>query len=236
MDQTTTKADTAMEKRVSTFLTVAHRFQIESTEDLTEANDQLIGIKTLRLEIGRWFKPMHEAAKLTVKEIKDKWVSFDQPLIDAVKIHEKSISVYYRLLEAERIEAQKKIDDSTREKAREALKILEEKEKEKKKDARDALAEGDLTKYQEIVKKVEPLPIVETPKEVDTLPEVPTLKDSTLVRRWKFRIIDAAQVPIEFRKIDEVKIGQYVRAMKKDAAIPGIEVYYEDTVSSRIKE
>lgn len=236
MEQTTTKADMAMEKRAATFLTVAHGFHIESKEDLAEANDQLIGIKTMRQEIGRTFKPMHEAAKLTVKEIRDKWVSFDQPLIEAGKVHEKGISVYYRLLETERRDAQKRIDDLTREKAREALKILEEKEEEKKKAAKEALVEGDLTKYQEIVKKVEPLPIVETPKEADTLPEVPTLKGSTLVRRWKFRIIDAAQVPIEFRKIDEVKIGQYVRAMKKDAVIPGVEVYHEDTVSTRIEE
>lgn len=48
------------------------------------------------------------------------------------------------------------------------------------------------------------------------------------VRRWKWRLVDAAQVPREFLVPDDVKIGQYVRAMKSSGAIPGVEIYAVD--------
>lgn len=47
---------------------------------------------------------------------------------------------------------------------------------------------------------------------------------------WKFRIIDAAKLPRKFLMADEVAIGQYVRANKENAAIPGVEVYGEDGI------
>lgn len=44
---------------------------------------------------------------------------------------------------------------------------------------------------------------------------------------WKFRIVDVALVPRNMLIPDEVKIGQYVRAMKSASNIPGVEVYSE---------
>jgi len=40
-------------------------------------------------------------------------------------------------------------------------------------------------------------------------------------------------IPREYLKLDEIKINQVVRNLKEKAAIPGIEVYYEDNVTSR---
>jgi hypothetical protein len=40
-------------------------------------------------------------------------------------------------------------------------------------------------------------------------------------------------VPREFLKVDDVKVGQYVRAMKSTGAIAGIEIYSEDDESVR---
>jgi hypothetical protein len=44
---------------------------------------------------------------------------------------------------------------------------------------------------------------------------------------WKFKITNASKVPDQYKIVDEVKVGQVVRALKKQTNIPGIEVYEE---------
>lgn len=51
-------------------------------------------------------------------------------------------------------------------------------------------------------------------------------------RDWKFRIIDANQIPREYLIPDEKYIGQIVRASKGKKEIPGVEIYFEDNISS----
>jgi hypothetical protein len=50
---------------------------------------------------------------------------------------------------------------------------------------------------------------------------------------WEFTIIDAALLPREYLQPDMVKIGQYVRAMKADAKIPGVRTHCRPKVSAR---
>ena len=230
------KVYSALEKQVATLQTKAHMLKIVDQATLTEANDALIGIKVLRQEIGKTFKPMKDAAKKTVVEIQAKWDSFDKPLIEAGKIHERNIVEYSREQEKKRREAQARIDEKAKEKAAAAMKELQKEEKKRKEAAREAIKAGDLDKYQELVKEESEAGwdpgATESPTE-EALPEAPELTGSTVVRRWKFEIIDPTKIPIEYRKIDEVKIGQYVRAMKESAQIPGVKTYYEDTVTSR---
>nr|WP_294525808.1 hypothetical protein [uncultured Rhodopila sp.] len=52
---------------------------------------------------------------------------------------------------------------------------------------------------------------------------------------WEFEIIDAAAIPREFLKVDEAKIGQYVRAMKQSAKIAGVRFFSRPKVSVRAK-
>lgn len=52
-------------------------------------------------------------------------------------------------------------------------------------------------------------------------------------RDWKFRIINPSDVPREYLMLDEKYIGQIVRASKGKKQIPGIEIYFEDTIASR---
>lgn len=49
---------------------------------------------------------------------------------------------------------------------------------------------------------------------------------------WKFRIVDAARIPREYLKVDDVKVGGVVRSMKGATKIPGIECYPEKTVAA----
>lgn len=50
---------------------------------------------------------------------------------------------------------------------------------------------------------------------------------------WKFRIINAEDIPREYLIPDEKYIGQIVRASKGKKEIPGIEIYSEDIIISR---
>ena len=44
---------------------------------------------------------------------------------------------------------------------------------------------------------------------------------------WKFEVSDLAQIPREFMIPDMARIGERVRALKDEAALPGIRVYSE---------
>ena len=46
----------------------------------------------------------------------------------------------------------------------------------------------------------------------------------------KFRVVDFKQLPDEYKMADEKKIGQVVRATKGKISIPGVEVYFEDSL------
>lgn len=67
------------------------------------------------------------------------------------------------------------------------------------------------------------------------LAEKPKVAGSARRTVWKWRVVDASKVDRKFLQLDETKIGQTVRAMKKDAAdvVGGIEVYDEEDVTIR---
>lgn len=50
---------------------------------------------------------------------------------------------------------------------------------------------------------------------------------------WEFEITDKTLLPREYLQPDTVKIGQYVRAMKADAKIPGVRIFVRPKVSAR---
>ena len=62
---------------------------------------------------------------------------------------------------------------------------------------------------------------------------VPKVTGMSIRDNWKFRVTNEKLIPREYLKVDEVKIGQVVRALKSSANIPGIETYNEGTVSGR---
>ena len=69
----------------------------------------------------------------------------------------------------------------------------------------------------------------EAPVSVYTPPPVVFAKPVgvTMTKYWKFRVVDANQVPHAWLMIDTVKIGKFARELKDEAAIPGVEFYYE---------
>jgi hypothetical protein len=49
---------------------------------------------------------------------------------------------------------------------------------------------------------------------------------------WKFRVTNAALVPREYTKVDDVKIGGVVRALKGTTKIAGVEIYCEKVAAA----
>ena len=228
---------TEIEKRVNTFLTEAHMANITDNETLSDANEKLLAIKVLRQEIEKTFKPMKDKARATVKEIQEKWDEHEKPLLEAESIFKRGIATYARAQEEARRLAQIEIDKKARKLADEAIAEQRRLDNERKEKAREALAAGDLDAYQEIANAapVEPEDnlFMGPYYPMDVLPPAAALKNANLVRRWKFEILDARKIPVDFMKIDEVKIGSYVRAMKEKAKIPGVRIFFEDDITAR---
>ena len=77
---------------------------------------------------------------------------------------------------------------------------------------------------------------METPVQVAPVvvpKSVPKVSGMSIRDNWKFKITNEKLIPREYLKVDEVKIGQVVRALKSATNIPGVEVYNEGTVSGR---
>jgi hypothetical protein len=74
----------------------------------------------------------------------------------------------------------------------------------------------------------------EAPKPVVALPKVtPKLEGFSKRTVWRFRVENAELVPREYMRVDEIKIGGVVRALKDKTKIPGIKVYPEDIAGHR---
>lgn len=65
------------------------------------------------------------------------------------------------------------------------------------------------------------------------IPKMEMPKGISIRETWKFRVVDETKIPREYLTINEMAIGQVVRALKKETRIPGIEIYCEKTVSGR---
>lgn len=70
--------------------------------------------------------------------------------------------------------------------------------------------------------------------EAKVKPAVPVVQGIRARVNWKFRVVDSSRIPRSYLMPDEVAIGQEVRRLKDktaaEAAIPGIEVYAEDSI------
>ena len=60
--------------------------------------------------------------------------------------------------------------------------------------------------------------------------EVPKVQGVATRTSWKYEIIDEKLIPRNFLKVDEVKLGQVVRATKGTLQIPGVKIYSEESI------
>ena len=190
---------------------------IKTSEDYTRAGEILLTIKEIRKKIESTFKPIKQKMDAAKKEVLDQEKADDKPLAEAEAWIKPLIAAYNA--EQERIRQE--------EEAR--LREIARKDEEDRKLAEALAAEqsGNHEEAEAIINApVQPPPVV-VPK------SVPKVAGMSIRDNWKFRITNEKLIPREYLKVDEVKIGQVVRAMKSAANIAGVEVYNEGTVSGR---
>ena len=189
---------------------------ITTQEEYSAANHIFQSIRALKKTIKDDFKDSIADARALHKKLLEQQNGHLQPLEEAEGALKTKLKVYINEQERIRQEAERRAREETeRLRKIEEDRILKEAQEAKENDVPDSHVDQILT--QEV--------IPETPEVI--VPEKPDYDARIFKKNWKFRIIDAGKIPAEFMKPDEVKIGQYIRAMKADAKISGVEIYEE---------
>jgi hypothetical protein len=189
---------------------------ITNNNDYVKAGNILLTIKDIRKKIEATFKPIKQKFDAAKKEVLDQEKAADRPLIEAENWIKPLISGY--LVEQEKI----------RQAEERRLQELARKEEEERRllEAIEAEKNGQQDEAQAIIDAPVQAPPVVVPK------AVPKVEGISMRENWRFRIVDEKKIPREFLKVDEVKIGAYVRAMKSAGNIPGVEIYNEATIGA----
>jgi hypothetical protein len=189
---------------------------ITNNNDYVKAGNILLTIKDIRKKIEATFKPIKQKFDAAKKEVLDQEKAADRPLIEAENWIKPLISGY--LIEQEKIrQAEERRLHELARKEEEERRLLEAIEAEKN---------GQQEEAQAIIDAPVQAPPVVVPK------AVPKVEGISMRENWRFRIVDEKKIPREFLKVDEVKIGAYVRAMKSAGNIPGVEIYNEATIGA----
>jgi len=198
----------------------AKAITVTDPEELEKAQGVLIAIKKMRVEVDKTFDPIIKKAHEAHKEAIEQKRKYTNPLDAAEKLLKPRISAYLLKLEEERREAERR--------ERERLEAQKRAEEEQIQKAIEAEENGDLEEAEKILDQE---PVRFDPVAV---PQKPALSNIHTRKNWKWRVVDPEAIPRKYLKIDEVKINKVVRILKNKADIPGIEVYQEQTVASRV--
>lgn len=207
----TTESTKEVSSKALTVIEQANAVVVKSSEDYTLAGRLWNEIKALKTEVDNAFKPIIFKANQAHKEALAQRDKIFKPLEVAGKLVKGAMERFDREQEAIRQAEERRLREEAR-KAEEERRLQE---------AIEAEQNGEVEIAEEIMQEEVYVPPVIVEKEV---PKVEGVVYRTV---WKFRIRDINKVPREYLKIDEVKIGAVVRAMKQECKIPGIEVYSE---------
>ena len=195
----------------------AKQISIKTMDDYVRAGEIMLTIKAIRKKITDTFKPIKQKMDAAKQEVLDQERAADAPLKEAEALLSPQIIAWNR--EQERLRQAE--EARLREEAR--------KQEEERRLQEAILAE-------QHGQKEEAEAIMETPVQVAPVvvpKSVPKVSGMSIRDNWKFKITNEKLIPREYLKVDEVKIGQVVRALKSATTIPGVEVYNEGTVSGR---
>lgn len=196
-------------KKTDNILHEAKGFIIKTGEQFHLANDILITIKSLQKEVNQYFDPVIKKVHEAHKSILDAKKKQSEPLKQAEKIIKSKVLKYHE--EQERIRREEELKRQEMLRKQEEERLLEV-----------AIENDDETILDETIP---------TPKiEVEDTTRHEGISYSLI---WRFRIVDKAKVPDEYKIIDESKIRRIVQTMKEDTKIAGIEVYQDKIVKAR---
>jgi len=205
----------------------AKQIQIVDDQSLHKGNEFIHACRQMRKKIADLMDPIikrfndgHRASLAKKREL-------EGPLAQAEEIVGPQIASYKRKKEEEiRIQEEEK-----------ARKIEEERKKKEEAFEKAAALEraGDNEKAAEEFEKAEKIEEEESllALEPKFKPKAPETKGTSIRENWKFRVKNLKEVPREWLKLDEVKVGAAVRTSKGEVEIPGIETYSVDSLSLR---
>lgn len=200
-----------LEDEKKTALAQADAIKIYTPDDYMEAKTFWAQVRQLRAKVKETFQPLIDQAHRMHKDAISKRDEFDKPLEGAEKKVKMTMEAYDR--EQARIRAE--------EEAR--LREIDRKQEEDRRLAQaaelEAMGKADLADQ-----------VLDAPFKTGapSIPAPARAKDDPIFRTvWKFRIVDPNLVPREYLKIDDIKIGGVVRALKDATNIPGVEVFSE---------
>ena len=203
---------TNIEAKTKDIVAQAELLEVTTDEQYETVGGFLKGIVALKKDISSTFDPIakiqHAAHRETLVQKKRRM----GPVEDAERIVRGKVGTYLDEKERRRREAEKKLQEQAR----------KDEEKRKLDEALALEEEGKTEEAEAVIEEPVEAPAVVVP---DTTPKVEGISKPRKV--WKFRIKDAAQVPAQYMKVDEVKLGGVVRATKGTLKIPGVEIYSE---------
>lgn len=202
-------------------LTMPQRAQaiskITTHDEYAQAGSLLVQIKTMRKRIKDVFGPIVEAAFSAHKVAKGKQNEAEAPLDLAENHLKRMIGAYNEEQDRIRQEQQRAAEAAAR-KAEEDRMLAE---------AQAAEAAGEKEEAQAIIEQPVQAPVVIVQS------TTPKLEGVSFRENWTFQITDETKIPREYLIVDTKKIGAIVKAMKGQAAIPGVRAYAEKIVSGR---
>lgn len=208
-------------REVATVETQAKELKVVDAASYIAAGELWKAIKALRAKIKDTFGPIKEAANKAHKMAVAKEKEVDAPLEAAERIVKRGMSEYDQIQEVLRQAEQRRLEEIARKAAEEQalMDAIQAEEQAKRNGATKAEAAQEAAAIIDTPVYVPPVVLPKTTPKMAGGPVYRTV--------WKFRIKNAALIPRQYLIPDEVRIGQIVRADKKETNIPGVEVYEE---------
>ena len=188
----------------------AKELTIKSNDDYLRAGALWKTVTDLMKEVEDTFGPIIDRAHKAHKEALAQKAKYYQPLDESKRSIKRLMDGWEQEQDRLRREEERRLQEEAR--LREQERQLQE--------AVEAEQNGDTATAEAILEEVVEAPVIALPK---TTPKIVGGPVSRTV--WAFEVTDVNKIPREYLKIDEVKIGQIVRAMKRMTNIPGIRAF-----------
>lgn len=202
VQEVSTKALTVIEQ--------ANAVTITDSQGYMAAGELWKAIKALKDQVVDTFKPIIDKAHAAHKEALAQKAKIFDPLDTASRTVKSLMEKYDREQEAIRQAEERRLQEIAR-KAEEDRKLQE---------ALAMEATGNKEEAQVIINEEVYVPPVIVPKAVPKMSGGPVYRTI-----WDFEIINEALIPRQYLIPDLVKIGGVARALKKEAKIPGVNVW-----------
>jgi len=243
-----------VEQGLSALRTRAQAIVVRNAEEYTQACQVALDCRAYIKDVGHKLDPGIESAKRHYDFLRNEKTKYTEPAKQIAEIAAQKAEAWKAEERRKAEEEQRRINEERRLAAeaqakkereeRERIAAAERKAKEaeieaarkagdlKKREAEKLAREAREAEERERLRAAEDAKIAAANvQEVKVAAAVPKVAGIKARVNWKFKIIDANRIPREYCIPDEVKIGGFVRSLKKPGeVIPGVEAYSEDGI------